>query len=86
MTRISYTGMSDSDINSDESAAQHLQSGWAGWAEEENAELRRRADRELEVLLCKVRDDSVGYSDSDSDDDSDCYPDADIPARLVKMI
>jgi hypothetical protein len=33
---------------------QHLQSGWKGWAKEENIELRRQADRELMDLLPKA--------------------------------
>eukprot|EP00291_Cryptomonas_curvata_P027389 CAMPEP_0172207644 /NCGR_PEP_ID=MMETSP1050-20130122/33963_1 /TAXON_ID=233186 /ORGANISM="Cryptomonas curvata, Strain CCAP979/52" /LENGTH=462 /DNA_ID=CAMNT_0012887011 /DNA_START=234 /DNA_END=1619 /DNA_ORIENTATION=+ len=32
---------------------QHLQSGWKGWAKEENIELRRQADRELVDLVPK---------------------------------
>ncbi len=33
---------------------QHLQSGWKGWAREENIELRRQADRQLAELVPKV--------------------------------
>ena len=63
---------------------QHLQSGWKGWAREENVGLKRQADRQLNELVPQAR--RRGSVDSDTDSDTNSNTDSDTDSELTRIL